>query len=819
MNPRHLGKYELVERLGWDTSGKIWKAFDTQLHRFVAIKIIEVNLETSGEFFPRFNQEGKAVAALRHPNIIQVQDFFIAQDHNEAYIVMDYVEGQSLADYLNVTARTGKLSSPAEIVGLLIPLAAALDYAHQQGVLHGALNPNNILLDRRRSTSSTPGEPILIDFGMHQRQDLRLLPLNEVSYVAPEMAQGYIGTSRSDLYSLGVIIYELCTGALPFQGETSSDVLMQHIHSAPTSPALINPHIRPALTGVIMRSLSRDPAARFSTATALVTAVAKAMNISVPESMSQSNPALNITNPPSSSDISDPNSPTYLSFQRSSPSAPLPPMGASSGVPPFPSSPGMPYMTPVLYPGTPTGSFQNMQPNVTPVPSQVSGPHPVISSSGPMPVVPPALQPSRQAQHPLAPLSTFATSTKKRRMGLLTALAVLLVIVLLGSGLLLYLSLTSASTPSQTIKGHAFFVSSGLINTQSNQGITDELRVSLQNIGDPQSGKRYYGWLMSNAGADAPPIALGPLSVDHRQITATYVDPNHNNLLANYGRFLVTEEDASQQPANPSLDVQVWRYYSAFSTAANPADPKHYSLLDHMRHLLSQDPKLKGVGLRGGLSEWLFRNTTKILETAGSARDTRKACPEGVPETCDTGLILRQVARILDYLDGAAYVQTENIPTSIQGDHLLIDPTVARVALLEFDTLNQQPPGYLEHIGTHLRDISQISSATPNQRDLANRINLDINNVQGWLDALHADAQKIIHMSPTQLVQPEALTTLNDLFTQANTALVGQIDPNTDKVKDGVVQIYYNIQALATFDVAPCTINNGHSSCAEGGNG
>jgi hypothetical protein len=405
-------------------------------------------------------------------------------------------------------------------------------------------------------------------------------------------------------------------------------------------------------------------------------------------------------------------------------------------------------------------------------------------------------------------------------MGLLVALAVLLVIVLLGSGLLLYLSVTPTSAPSQTITGHAFFVSSGLINTQSNQGITDELRVSLQNIGDPQPSKRYYGWLMSNAGADAPPLALGPLSVDHGQVAMTYTDPNHNNLLANYGRFLVTEEDAHQQPTSPSFDVQVWRYYSAFSTASNPADPKHYSLLDHLRHLLSQDPKLKGVGLQGGLSEWLFRNTTKILEAAGSARDTRKACPEGVPETCDTALILRQVARILDYLDGAKYVQTENIPPSIQQPgQLLIDSTVAQVALLEFDTLNQQPPGYLEHIGSHLRDISQISSATPNQHDLAKRINEDINNVQGWLDALHADAQKIIHMSPTQLVQPEALTTLNDLFAKANAAFVGEIDPNTDKVKNGVVQIYYNVQALATFDVASCTVNSGKNSCTERGNG
>src|SRR5262249_9108143 len=156
------------------------------------------------------------------------------------------------------------------------------------------------------------------------------------------------------------------------------------------------------------------------------------------------------------------------------------------------------------------------------------------------------------------------------------------------------------------------------------------LRISLQNIDNPQPGKRYYGWLTSN-GTEVP-VALGPLFVHDRQITTTYNDQNHNNLLAHYNRFLITEEDANQQPANPSLDVKNWRYYSAFSTVSSQTDPSHFSLLDHLRHLLAQDPKLNQVGLQGGLSVWLFRNTTKILEAAGSARDTRKGCIGGTPE-------------------------------------------------------------------------------------------------------------------------------------------------------------------------------------------
>jgi hypothetical protein len=393
-------------------------------------------------------------------------------------------------------------------------------------------------------------------------------------------------------------------------------------------------------------------------------------------------------------------------------------------------------------------------------------------------------------------------------------MALLLVAVLLGSGVLLYLVSTSASSSPSKVAGHAFFLSSGLITKESNQGTTDGLRISVQNIDNPGSGKRYYGWLTSS-GADLP-IALGALSVNNRKIITTYSDPNHNNLLAHYGRFLITEENANQQPTNPSLDVEHdWRYFSEFSTVPSQADPSHFSLLDHLRHLLAQDPKLEKVGLQGGLSVWLFRNTTKILEAAGSARDTRKGCTENA---CNTGLILRQVARILDYLDGAKYVGRENIPPDIQSpDHLLIDSNVAQVALLEFDPVNQQPPGYLQHIGRHLQDLTETPGATAGQRTLANRINQDINNVQGWLDAVHADASKLIQMSSDELVQPEGLTTLNDLFTQANSAFVGHVDPNTNIAKEGVVQIYYSIQALATFDIVPCTINNGQSSCAEGG--
>jgi hypothetical protein len=144
---------------------------------------------------------------------------------------------------------------------------------------------------------------------------------------------------------------------------------------------------------------------------------------------------------------------------------------------------------------------------------------------------------------------------------------------------------------------------------------------------------------------------------------------------------------------------------------------------------------------------------------------------------------------------------------------LLIDPTIARVAMLEFDS-TQQPPGYLKHIGTHLQEISQLSGSSANQRALAIQIDQYINNVQGWLNTVHARASDLIHMSSAQLVQLATASVLNDLFNQANAAFIGQVDPNTNAVKGGVVQVHYDIQALATFDIAPCTTTaGGQSSC------
>jgi len=440
-NPGRIGKYELQERLVSGAVGEIWKAFDTQQHTYVAIKIIPVTEQTSTDFTQRFYREAEVLVALHHPNILQVQDFRVSQSGSQAYLIMDYVEGPSLAGYLDTTAHKGTIAPFPETIRLLAPIADALDYAYQRNVIHGALKPAAILLDKDGATSLAPGTPKLTDFGFNHIQNPLALSLGDVPYISPEIAQGYAGTNRSDIYSLGVILYEMCTGALPFHGETPSDILMQHIHGTPTSPTLINPHIPPALTAVIMRSLARNPAARPATATALVTTAAKALNMSLPEKTSQSRSLPGTIDPSSLSGISGTldtmNSPTYLSTPSQQPPSkglPVSPVVVGSTTPALPPPPVVSSATPVL-PVTPTGSMPTLQTtgeNKTATP-QISQPMPAVPASTPGPMTPTG--PTIATQAPGQPVPPHTPLYKRRPGWLYIGLVALLLLALVGSAL------------------------------------------------------------------------------------------------------------------------------------------------------------------------------------------------------------------------------------------------------------------------------------------------------------------------------------------------------------------------------------------------
>jgi len=419
-------------------------------------------------------------------------------------------------------------------------------------------------------------------------------------------------------------------------------------------------------------------------------------------------------------------------------------------------------------------------------------PTPTTSPLGPDTVpMPPPIPPSMPRKRKLAPILTVGGAV-------LVSAMIVLVVASLNLGAFtssaLFKNTTSAQAPVaalNTIVGHVRFSSSGQINESTSQGIADEVELDLSNIPHPSAGKSYYAWLLNDDPVEGKALLLGQLPVIHGLVHFQYGgDQQHTNLLEVNNRLLVTEEDAGITPITPSLDKSTWRYMAEFPQKPNPLDTvHHFSLLSHLRHLLASDPTLALLEMPGGLDTWLFRNVQKILEWSGSARDDWSVR--------DTALMHRQFIRILDYLDGLSYVQND-VPVD---SPVLVNERLARVSLLEFDIQHQVPPGFLYHIALHLKGLVDSPGATTAQKQLAIQVDTAISKVQALLEQVHQGAKKLVMMTGAQLLQPATLSLLDDMVKHAQDAFVGQFDPTTGEIQDGVTQIHFAIQRLASMDV------------------
>jgi len=849
--PRRLGKYELQELLGRGGMAEVWKALDIQLQRYVAIKLLHADLQADPDFVIRFTREAQVVAALRHPNIVQIYDFHISEEGEVdvaeadtiAYMVMEYIKGSTLAHYIANTSHKKQFPPAAEIVRLFTPISLAIDYAHRQGMIHRDIKPANILLDQSHTTRNPMGEPILSDFGLAKllnaaSQTATGAVLGTPLYISPEQVQNRSISKQADIYALGIVLYEIFTGAPPFRGENLSGVMMQHLLDIPTEPHLVNTDLPPVLSEVLLKSLAKNPLDRFSSAAAMTAAMAEALAVPVPQDVKDalsaaedtdlsavaalpSRPSSSITpSPPATAIASSPSASSDISLA-------VPPDAETVVSEGSILSTGAPIKVetmsrPIRLPDSETGlsvpdektiielagqravpSVQEQSMDSAHIASEeASTPMPAsdairarsseeVSASAPAPDAPPA-KPSEVAPPVLSP-SPAPTLRSRPRWQI--ALAVLLICVLLVSGLGTFFLFshhsTTAPVVANPIVGQASFASSGQVNMTTNQGSDDEFQINLNNISAPQSGKSYYAWLLPDINqSEAAPILLGKLAVNHGTIHFLYSgDDQHSNLLAISSRFLITEESVSTTPSIPSPDLSTWRYYAALPQ--KPAAGQTYSLLDHLRHLQATDPILEALHLHGGLKIWTYRNAQSIQSWAGSARDALSKK--------DFTVIHRQVVSILDYLDGAKLVQQDVPP----GTPILANPQIAQVGLLEIKLGQQSPPAYLYHIALHLDGVLSAPGATQYQRNLATQINTGINNANGWLGQLRHDAIQLVHMSNAQLAQPSSLALLNDMVTQADNAYKGRNDSATGQQQIGVSQIYRLVQLLATFEVKP----------------
>lgn len=277
MTQMALGRYRLIQCIGVGGMGEVWLGEDPALHRQVAIKTLPLHNQNDNEFLQRFEREARA-AALNHPHILPVHDFgkqMLPNGQTITYIAMPYVGGGSLADRIQTLADHHLKISPAEALGYLAQAADAIDYAHAQGVLHRDIKPANMLLRNDNWL-------MLADFSiariLSERTQLTQTGagFGTPDYMAPEQAQGK-AEPASDNYSLAVIAYQLFTGRLPFTGDSSYAITIQHMLTPPLPPRQLNPTLSPAVEQILLLGLAKHPAQRPPSARDFVGALQRAM--------------------------------------------------------------------------------------------------------------------------------------------------------------------------------------------------------------------------------------------------------------------------------------------------------------------------------------------------------------------------------------------------------------------------------------------------------------------------------------------------------------------------------------------------------------
>lgn len=265
-----LGQYQVLEQIGKGGMATVYKAYQPSIDRYVALKILPKQFAEDPNFVKRFAQEAKAIAALEHPHILPVYDY--GTQDGLTYMVMRYVKGGTLANLM------GAPMSDQRIVSLISDVAMALHYAHEQGVVHRDVKPSNILIDKL-------GEPLLTDFGIAKiiegagatqlTSDGNIL--GTPAYMSPEQAKGTNIDRRSDIYALGVILYELLTGRPPYQAETPLAIVLMHLNEPLPPLRQINPNIAEPLEWVVLKAMAKEPSQRYQTAAELAQALQGAL--------------------------------------------------------------------------------------------------------------------------------------------------------------------------------------------------------------------------------------------------------------------------------------------------------------------------------------------------------------------------------------------------------------------------------------------------------------------------------------------------------------------------------------------------------------
>ncbi len=280
-----LGNYRVLEPLGRGGMARVYRGYHPQLDRFVAIKVLRPDLFEDDLFMARFRREAQAVASLRHPNIVQVFDFDVQGDLS--YMVMELLDGDTLHTRLNDYRVRDSRMPYGEMLRVLLDVLDGLAYAHDNGMVHRDIKPANILLTKL-------GQVVLADFGVAQivggtRHTVSGALLGTLNYMAPEQGLKGISDARSDLYSLGVVFFEMLTRRPPYDADTPLAILMKHVNDPLPLPSQIVADVPLALERVVLQALEKQPEHRYQSATEMATAVREAAafeQIDIPQRVS-----------------------------------------------------------------------------------------------------------------------------------------------------------------------------------------------------------------------------------------------------------------------------------------------------------------------------------------------------------------------------------------------------------------------------------------------------------------------------------------------------------------------------------------------------
>ena len=264
-----LGAYRLVERLGQGGMATVYKGYEAALDRYVAVKVLPQFFASDPNFTQRFRREAKAIAQLNHPNIIPIYSY--GEQSGITYLVMQFVEGGTLKH------ERGQTHSPEEALRLLLPIARALGYAHGRGIVHRDIKPSNVLM-------AEGNWPMLADFGLAQMTESSMkltgtgVGLGTPMYMSPEQGRGDQVDARTDIYSLGIMLYELVTGDVPFRADTPMAIVIKHMTAPMPMPRQLNPNIPAEVENIILKSTAKDSEDRYQTAGEMVTAMERVLN-------------------------------------------------------------------------------------------------------------------------------------------------------------------------------------------------------------------------------------------------------------------------------------------------------------------------------------------------------------------------------------------------------------------------------------------------------------------------------------------------------------------------------------------------------------